>query len=111
MTLAFEALLIILLVLLVLLFLGVPISYAIGISSLSAVLLIGRLGKSEVQHWRNLSIVSTTLCARAAIEGGVIPAIAYRISGFYINQFAECGDVTQILIYRNHAIEELARRV
>ena len=72
---------------------------------------IGRLGKSEVQHWRNLSIVSTTLCARAAIEGGVIPAIAYRISGFYINQFAECGDVTQILIYRNHAIEELARRV
>ena len=39
MTLAFEALLIILLVLLVLLFLGVPISYAIGISSLSAVLL------------------------------------------------------------------------
>ena len=36
---ALEALLIILIVLLVLLFLGVPISYAIGISSLSAVLL------------------------------------------------------------------------
>ena len=39
MTLAFQALFIILGVLLVLLFLGVPISYSIGISSLSAVLL------------------------------------------------------------------------
>lgn len=72
---------------------------------------IGRLGKSEVEHWRNLSIVATTLCARAAIEGGVMPAIAYRLSGFYINKSTACKDVTQILIYRNHAIEELAKRV
>ena len=31
---------------------------------------IGRMGGSEVEHWRNLSIVAATLCARAAIEGG-----------------------------------------
>lgn len=72
---------------------------------------IGRLGESEVEHWRNLSIVSTTLCARAAIEGGVLPAISYRLSGFYINKITACKDITQILIYRNHAIEELAKRV
>lgn len=72
---------------------------------------IGRLGKSEPEHWRNLSIVSVTLCARAAIEGSVMPAIAYRLSGFYINKITACRDVAQILIYRNHAIEELAKRV
>lgn len=72
---------------------------------------IGRLGKSELEHWRNLSIVASTLCARAAIEGGVMPAVSYRLSGFYINKITACKDITQILIYRNHAIEELARRV
>lgn len=72
---------------------------------------IGRLGGSEIEHWRNLSIVAATLCARAAIEAGVMPATAYRVSGFYINKSTACKDVTQILIYRNHAIEEMAKRV
>lgn len=72
---------------------------------------IGRLGESEVDHWRNLSIVAASLCARAAIEGGVMPAVAYRISGFYINKCTECKDIAQILIYRSHAVEELAKRV
>ena len=72
---------------------------------------IGRLGESEIEHWRNLSIVAAALCARAAIEAGVMPAVAYRISGFYINKSTACKDVTQILIYRNHVIEELAKRV
>lgn len=72
---------------------------------------IGRLGESEIEHWRNLSIVATTLCARAAIEGGVVPSAAYRLSGFYINKCTACKDITQILVYRNHAIEELAKRV
>lgn len=72
---------------------------------------IGRLGENEVEHWRNLTIVSATLCARAAIEGGVLPSVAYRLSGFYINKSAVCKDITQILIYRNHSIEELAKRV
>lgn len=72
---------------------------------------IGRLGESEVEHWRNLSIVAAALCARAAIEGGVMPAVAYRLSGFYINKCTACKDITQILIYRNHVVGELAKRV
>lgn len=72
---------------------------------------IGRLGESETEHWRNLSIVAATLCTRAAIEGGVMPAVAYRLSGFYINKSTACRDIAQILTYRNHAVEELAKRV
>lgn len=72
---------------------------------------IGRLGGSEAEHWRNLTVVAASLCARAAVEGGVMPADAYRISGFYINKCTACKDVAQILIFRNHAIEELAKCV
>ena len=72
---------------------------------------VGRLGESEAEHWRNLSIVAATLCARAAIEGGVMPSVAYRLSGFYINKSTACRDIAQILTYRNHAVEELAKRV
>lgn len=72
---------------------------------------IGRLGETELEHWRNLSIVAATLCARAAIEGGLMPSAAYRLSGFYINKSTACQDITQILLYRNHAIEEMASKV
>lgn len=72
---------------------------------------IGRLGAGEVEHWRNLSIVSITLCARAAIEVGVMPAVSYRMSGYYINKCSACKDVRQILSFRNHAVEELAEKV
>lgn len=72
---------------------------------------IGRLGRNELEHWRNLSVVSVTLCARAAIEGGVMPATAYRLSGFYINKSTVCKDIAQILICRNRAVEELTKRV
>lgn len=72
---------------------------------------VARLGNSEISHLRNLLTVGAALCARAAIEGGVSPYIAYRVSGFYINKGAECGDATQILVYRNHAIEDLTKYV
>ena len=72
---------------------------------------IGRMGRSELAHLRNLLTVGISLRARAAIEGGVSPYAAYRISGFYINKGAECTDTTQILVYRTHAVEELTNQV
>lgn len=72
---------------------------------------IGRLGKDELSHWQNLLIVSVTLCARAAIEGGLQPYVSYRISGFYINKGTATNDIAEVLTYRNRAIEELAREV
>jgi AraC-like DNA-binding protein len=72
---------------------------------------IGKLGNNWVTHWHNMLVIASTVCARAAIEAGVKPYIAYRISGFYINKGCSCKNVAQIQIYRNHAVEELAKKV
>lgn len=72
---------------------------------------IGRLGNDELSHWRNLLTVVAALCARAAIEGGLKPRVAYRISGYYIHKGSGCKDMAQVLSYRNDVVEELAYKV
>ena len=71
----------------------------------------GRLSGEEFRHRLNLAVVGIALCARAAIEGGVSPMSAYRISGYYIRKCDACRDPAHMLHYRNRAIEELSGRV
>ncbi len=72
---------------------------------------LGKLSSHERNHWRNVAIVGITLCTRAAIEGGLSPAVAYRLSDFYIQKTDQCREIAQLLEYRNQAVEELAGRV
>lgn len=71
----------------------------------------GRLSRDYIRHRRNFAIVGISLCARAAIDGGVSPETAYRVSGYYINKCDEAQDPAHMLHHRNRAIEELAGRV
>ena len=71
----------------------------------------GRLSGQEIGHRRNLSIIGITLCSRAAIEGGLTPEEAYRLSGYYIQKCDVCQDHAHMLHYRNRAIEEMAGRI
>jgi AraC-like DNA-binding protein len=72
---------------------------------------IGRLGSTTAEHWRNMLVIAATLCARAAIEGGIPPYIAYRTSGYYINKGSHTGDITKIIGYRDQVVRELAALV
>ena len=72
---------------------------------------VGRLSTNLLNHVRNRSIVSITLCTRAAIEGGVSPAKAYHLSDYYIRKCDERSDIVAITEYRNQAIGELTKRV
>lgn len=72
---------------------------------------LGILSSKKSRHWRNAAVAAITLCTRAAIESGVPPFIAYQISDFYIQKSDESDDAATILGYRNHAVEELTRRV
>ena len=71
----------------------------------------GRLSSQDLSHYRNLAIVGISLCSRAAIEGGVPPETAYRVSGYYIQKCDASQDPAHMLHYRNRAIEELSGRV
>lgn len=71
----------------------------------------GRLSEDYLRHRRNLALIGIALCARAAIEGGISPETAYRVSGYYILKCDVTQDPAYMLHYRNRAIEELAGRV
>lgn len=71
----------------------------------------GQLSPDYIRHRRNLAIIGIALCARAAIDGGLPPESAYRISGYYIQKCDEAHDAAHMLHHRNRAIEELAGRV
>lgn len=72
---------------------------------------MGRLGNKDMIHWSNAVVVAVTLGARAAIEGGVSPAEAYKLSDFYIQKTSECRKVSELLELRNRAVADLSERV
>lgn len=47
---------------------------------------VGTLAKTQLRNFQNLAIVLITLASRAAIEGGVMPEIAYSLSDSYIQK-------------------------
>lgn len=72
---------------------------------------IGRLSNKEVNHWKNLAIVAITLTTRAAIDGGLTPALAYKISDKYIQECDKQKTVAQMIAIRNQAVRELTESV
>ena len=66
----------------------------------------GRLSARDLQHRKNMAIVGITLCSRAAIEGGITPEAAYRLSGYYIRKCDAAQDTALMLKYRNQAVRE-----
>lgn len=47
---------------------------------------VGTLAKTQLRSFQNLAIVLITLASRAAIEGGVLPEVAYSLSDSYIQK-------------------------
>lgn len=72
---------------------------------------IGRLSNREITHWRNLAIVAITLSTRAAIDGGLTPALAYKISDTYIQQCDNKQTIAELISIRNRAVGELVENV
>lgn len=71
----------------------------------------GKLSRKEVTQWKNVLIVSVTLCTRAAIEGGLSPSIAYQLSDFYIQKSEQYHTVAELIECRNKAVREFTERV
>lgn len=71
----------------------------------------GRLSGNDMHHWQYLAVVAITLCTRAAIEGGLPPVEAYRVSDYYIQKSEACKEVSALVTWRNSAVKDLAERV
>ena len=71
----------------------------------------GRLSDDDMRHWQHLVIVAITLCTRAAIEGGLSPAEAYKASDYYIRKSETCREVSALVAWRNKAVRDLTERV
>lgn len=58
---------------------------------------IANLGNGDtIRHFKNLTIIFTALCTRAAIRGGLQPEIAYSLSDMYIRGIESCRNLGEI---------------
>ena len=71
----------------------------------------GKLSENEIRNERNLGICSITLATRAEIEGGAVPAKAYKLSDLYINKIDQCKRMTEIFEYRKRSLYDFAKLV
>ena len=55
--------------------------------------------------------VFTSLCCRAAIEGGLSPDVAYDLGDRYIKDTVRCGTVSELRILSHNMYEDFIRRV
>ncbi len=72
---------------------------------------VGRLDPGELKHWRSVAIVAITVCTRSAIEGGLSPETAYRISDYYIRKCNSTDSVPRIIHLRDETLRELSSRI
>ena len=74
--------------------------------------MIGNLGNGDsIRHIKNITIVYTALCTRAAIRGGVDSEIAYTLSDQYINAIETCASLSEIAEVNAAMQEDFVRRV
>lgn len=51
---------------------------------------------NHIRNYKNLTIVFTALCTRAAIRGGLTPDVAYGLSDMYIRAIEACRNAGEI---------------
>lgn len=72
---------------------------------------VGKMSKDDFRNWQKMLAAAVTLCTRAAIEGGLPPAEAYRVSDHYLQVAEKCKDIPSLIDCRNQAVCDLTERV
>lgn len=73
---------------------------------------IAYLGNGDmIRHMKNLTIIFTALCTRAAIRGGLDSEIAYTLSDQYINSIEACDDLAEIAEINTLMSDDFVKRV
>lgn len=73
---------------------------------------VGNLGNGDsLRHLKNLVIVFTALCTRAAIRGGLDSEIAYTLSDQYIRAAEACEDIASVTEVNTAMQDDFVHRV
>lgn len=72
---------------------------------------LGRMSQNQIMQWRKLMTVAVALASRAAIDGGVSPGEAYKLSDYYLQKSDACMDVPALIACRNQAVRDFCERV
>ena len=73
---------------------------------------LANLGNGDtLRHFKNVTIVFTALCTRAAIRGGLPPEIAYSLSDMYIRGIEASRDLGEIIEVNAAMQEDFVQRV
>lgn len=66
---------------------------------------------SQLRNVKNLTIVGITLATRSAIDGGLIPDVAYTLSDVFIQKLEELNDYNSVMQFSEYALLEFTERV
>lgn len=72
---------------------------------------LGQMSQNRILQWKKLVTVSVALVSRAAIDGGVSPGEAYKLSDYYLQKSDSCTDVPALIACRNQAVRDFCERV
>ena len=71
-----------------------------------------RLGNGDpIRNLKNITIIYTALCTRAAIRGGLPPEIAYSLSDMYIQSIESSHSFGEIVEVNNAMVDDYVHRV
>lgn len=68
-------------------------------------------GGDTLRHVKNSIIIFTSLCARAAIRGGLSPEVAYTLSDRYINSVERAGSFEEVASINSRMQDDFVQRV
>jgi len=68
-------------------------------------------GGDTLRHIKNSIIIFTSLCARAAIRGGLSPEVAYTLSDRYINSVESAGSFEEVAGINSRMQDDFVQRV
>lgn len=73
---------------------------------------VGNLGNGDsLRHVKNLVLIFTSLCCRAAIRGGLDPEIAYTLNDQYIRAIEASEDIASVAEVNNTMQDDYVHRV
>jgi AraC-like DNA-binding protein len=73
---------------------------------------IGQMSKGDpLRQAKNSVIIFTSLCARAAIQGGMAPENAYTLANYYIQSVESCPMISDITLISAAMFDDYIKRV